>query len=815
MGRVARGGWSVGGGWAVLLVACGGSPAPRVPDTAPFAVLGESDVHPVGAPASNAGPGLSGAASPVKSLQVDHDRAGALRVSWQNADLRVRVFDGSAWSDQRVKLRGGSGPRVHPWEVALTPDGPAAVGGELPGVTTLPALGLVADGEQGEVPWTGAVDGTWGVDPQGRPVYAHFAGARVQVRRWDGQAWSAVGEGDPARGYRAGDRLGPALAFEPDGDPIVAWREPYLVPPVKDGPDRLKATRWRTVVWRWNGDELEVLAGADGPLDEDPRDRYPQAAPSSDDNPRGEWEAAQDGPPRLALTASGRVVVAWDTLDGVLVWALDGRSWTRLPDPVDLPGDAIDVDLLAQGETIVVAWAHAFGADRRSPREIQVRRWDGSAWTAPGGATAEGASRTGGPSFGPRLGLHEGQPVVAWIDGTSGAQEVLLARLDGTSWVGLPDGRRAGGLAEPERDASPPAVVIGPTGPRVAWLAWDPFAPEPNAELRLATWDGQGWVPGAGSPVAGRPGSLRAVATGESLVALWDQRVAEQPRELVVARHDGTGWAALGDKPLAERVAAGDADLAVDRDGAPWVAFAQGGRAVQVRRWAGDGWLKVGEVPGATAAGVRPVVAVGSTGRPWLAWAGPSANRDVDVKVGWFDGSDWQTVGDSWWLACEPNELGEVPAEVAMALGPDDRPVVAWRTEGVVPERRGKAKAEGAPPAIQVCAWDGRAWEPLPSPVEGAGLRVADSRSGNLDLDAADGPMVAWSEGGEGGRQIRAARWDGSSWIHLGDRGGVVSECDSACWSPSLAVGGAWRCLAWEEQGDRTANVSARCQSAP
>ena len=113
---------------------------------------------------------------------------------------------------------------------------------------------------------------------------------------------------------------------------------------------------------------------------------------------------------------------------------------------------------------------------------------------------------------------------------------------------------------------------------------------------------------------------------------------------------------------------------------------------------------------------------------------------------------------------------------------------------------------------IVVCRWNGQRGESLPSPADGGELIGRDLRRSQLGLTAEDGPVVTWTDRDDAGRrQVFAARWDGIRWQRLGDRAGVVSDCDGSCWSPAID-GASPRCVVWEEMADRSRKISVRCQ---
>jgi hypothetical protein len=91
------------------------------------------------------------------------------------------------------------------------------------------------------------------VDRGGRPLLAWLttsSPAALYVHRWETDRWVSLGG---ALNVDALDAAAPALAFEPGGDPLVAWIE---------GGAAVHAARWDGTAWERLGGDLRAPAPA-------------------------------------------------------------------------------------------------------------------------------------------------------------------------------------------------------------------------------------------------------------------------------------------------------------------------------------------------------------------------------------------------------------------------------------------------------------------------------------------------------------------------------------------------------------------------
>jgi hypothetical protein len=247
------------------------------------------------------------------------------------------------------------------------------------------------------------------LDGAGFPVVAWTEENDIHLRRWDGKEWAELGGSASAGGLsRSGRNCAyPVVAVGREGRIHVAWI-------AAGGPGCVIELReWDGKSWK----DLGLGATCLGEVRED----------------------ARCG---LALDGAGRPVVAWLGHEGevghVYLKRWDGAAW------VEVGGSASEAGLsrstgkcgsvalaLDARDRPVVAWCGE--QDRHS--EIYLRRWDGAAWVElAGSGSGSGISRNFSNSMAPALGLDgTGNPVVAWVDGEAGNNDIFLRRFEETA----------------------------------------------------------------------------------------------------------------------------------------------------------------------------------------------------------------------------------------------------------------------------------------------------------------------------------------------------------------------------------------------
>ena len=345
----------------------------------------------------------------------------------------------------------------------------------------------------------------------------------------------------------------------------------------------------------------------------------------------------------------------------------------------------------------------------------------------------------------------DGDPVAAYIEAPTG--NVIVKQLIAGAW------QRLG--TSPGQGVTPRVKVHTDGTVNVAWLG-------PTAVF-LARWTGTSWVGLAGSNTgSGLTGTVNPLSfdfaldqDGNPVVALdappasgddclTDGTVGLAGEQIYVVQWDGVAWNYLGSNPTGggasnalsfEIPGTSQAvchsalmpSVAVDESGAPVVVFVYTTGSndpsppatfyigtntdVYAARWDGAGWLGVGpEIPtqpigpglgqaggisananasappGSPVAPATPSIAIGGDNRPVVAWSDNSADPNQtrvllrkfsqDVRTFNIASAVWAMIGTntSTSTVISPTSgRNELPV---VAIGESDRPFVAWQTIG-------------------------------------------------------------------------------------------------------------------------------------
>ncbi len=374
--------------------------------------------------------------------------------------------------------------------------------------------------------------------------------------------WEEVGVGSASGGgisQTAGMSIGPSLAIDPHGRPVIAWRERT--------PDNEEI-----YLRRWNGTTWEELGG------------------SASGGGVSDTHGASDAP-SLAIGRDGMPVVAWiegyhPGLGNVYVRRWNGQSWVEVSagsadgGGIGGQGHAIDPSLaVAPDGTLIVSWSNLIGGQY----EVYAKRWDGLAWKEMGGsASGGGISDDDNDSMSVSLSIGpDGLPVLAWearlaADDMTTNDEIYLRRWNGDAWVELDGSASGGGVSNTSGYSSRPSLAIGLDNRLV--VAWSDSS-QYLYRVYVRGWDGRSWVDigapfgdetshddyGAGSP------SLAVDPNGMPVVA-WERSDATR-RNLIVWRWNGSAWAEVGNDGVDGTTNAAWPSLAVARNGRPVLAW--------------------------------------------------------------------------------------------------------------------------------------------------------------------------------------------------------------------------------------------------
>ena len=453
------------------------------------------------------------------------------------------------------------------------------------------------------------------------------------------------------------------------------------------------------------------------------------------------------------------------------------------------------------GHARVAVWVLVFaaacgGREKRTDRDAGRRdAGTADAGIADGGPDDAGAIDAGPADAGPfDAGPHmPPMPVVAWQAFAGGAYEIYVRRWNGSEWEELAASGSGGGISNSAivagaGESRSPRVALDPSGnPVVVWT-------ERNAmrdEIYLRRWTGSDWEQLGGSASGeglstfgtGLGASDPAIAIDSAGRIVVAYKAADTPGGACCALHvyakrwNGTTWEELGGSASGGGVDMGGSSASasasapsvaidsMDRPVIAWNAESSASCAVFLRRWSGAAWEELaGSATGGGASGgvggiSDPSLAIGSDDRPVVAWLLSSSSG---FRVRRFDGSGWPALGPSGVTSsCTAGAYMEV------AVDSSDAPVVATYTTG------------GTGP-IGAQRWNGTSWDDLAPTGTGNGFTaIAAAPEGELYL--------GWS-GATGA--IHVLHWTGREWEELAasGSGSGISGSTGAGYGPSIAA---------------------------
>ena len=210
----------------------------------------------------------------------------------------------------------------------------------------------------------------------------------------------------------------------------------------------------------------------------------------------------------------------------------------------------------------------------------------------------------------------------------------------------------------------------------------------------------------------------------------------------------------------------------------------------------GVGSASDGGVSGSGAVHGAPSVAIGLDNRPVVAWVDGSGG-DYEIYVRRWDGSAWVEMGTGSASGGGISNNAGSSEEPTVAFGPDGMPVVAWVDNSLDDFE------------IYLRRWNGSAWEELGGSASFGGLSNNTNGSGGPSVVIGNDlmPIVAWSNEAAGlfNREIYVRRWNGSSWLEMGTgsaSGGGISNDEGIDRAPSMAIGtDGLPIIAWSNDG--------------
>lgn len=325
--------------------------------------------------------------------------------------------------------------------------------------------------------------------------------------------------------------------------------------------------------------------------------------------------------PSLQLDGAGKPIIAARRGGYGYVQRWTGSSWEQMGMGLNvLPGGTLaglTLQLKVTGEP-VVAWTESSS----SSRDVYVARWTGSNWAAVGGALSAVAGDT--PADFLQLQLDSaGNPVVAFAESDGQARNVYVRRWNGSAWEAV-----GGALsAKPgTTHVDHVSLRVDPAGnPIVAWLE---LGEGVYSTAYISRWTNGQWTM-LGSVLGPNPGSnfidalsLEVDAAGSPIIVIFQNSGTSSSPRLSVLKWVGEEWTAFGE---ALTDFALEPVIRIDAAGRPAVAWVGGSMGdVYVKRWTGMAWESLGgalgELQGSSTIGA-PSLQLNADGYPVVAWS--------------------------------------------------------------------------------------------------------------------------------------------------------------------------------------------------
>ena len=213
------------------------------------------------------------------------------------------------------------------------------------------------------------------------------------------------------------------------------------------------------------------------------------------------------------------------------------------------------------------------------------------------------------------------------------------------------------------------------------------------------------------------------------------------------------GWAEIGPGSatgggISHTTQAFFPSLAMGPDGKPVVAWynaSSGISDIYVKQWDGSAWAELGS-GSASGGGIShnpdssldPSLAIGSDGKPVVAWQDRSSGSSYEIYVRHWNGSAWaELAGSATGGGISDNAHDSV--EPSLAIGSDGAPVVAWHDQ-----------SNGNNYQVYARRWNSAGWvEVGTGSAAGGGISHSnvDAMHPSLAISPNGDPVVAWNDG--------------------------------------------------------------------
>lgn len=584
----------------------------------------------------------------------------------------------------------------------------------------------------------------------------------AHIARWDGSSWSPLGDGLDGPVY--------AIAEFDDGS----------------GP-ALYAAGWFTqaggqpasAIARWDGSQwTDVGGGVTAPV-------HPQIY---------DLKVFDDGAGPALYAAGSFTSAGSTTTEGIAKW--DGTEWLPLETGLTgagARGATLEVFDDGSGEALYVGGRFDFAGGVQASN---IARWDGTAWSPVGPGLNNEVVDLEVHRYSVLPALFAAGRFRTTEDGSTWLNHV--AAWTGRTWEPLRDGDEPGVAdrafaLEVFDDGDGPAMFVGGnfshdiSGQALSFIGrwkesgWSPLSRGIDAAInslievdlgvgprlfaggefntigsakadRIAMWDGNRWSPlglGLNDDVADM---AEFVENGRTkLVVAGNFTRAGIANANRIAIWDGSAWAALGDGFDAWVNA-----VAIYDDGTGPAIYAGGSfslsgstRVEHVTKWNGEAWVNVGSEFSGI---VQDLIVFDDGTGPALYASGRlfSADGQSVSGIARWDGTEWTRVGGG--VTASP----AIAYAMAIYDGPAGQELIV----------AGDFDAAGGVPVKQIAAWNGSQWSAMGEGIHG--IAHASPRVDALAVaDLGEGPLLfAGGDFGTAGDVTTRslAWWDGSTW---------------------------------------------------
>ena len=269
-----------------------------------------------------------------------------------------------------------------------------------------------------------------------------------------------------------------------------------------------------------------------------------------------------------------------------------------------------------------------------------------------------------------------------------------------------------------------------------------------------------------------------------------------------------------------------DPSIGVDRDGNPivtWQDGTTGNGDVHVRRWNGVEWVQMGEgsasgggVSNTPSQSLMPRIGSALGSQPVLVWReypdplGAFPNCEIYVRR--WDGSEWAELGAGSASDGGVSDNESYSDSPAVALDANGSPVVVW-SDGYWPKPETGIWPEPGTSIFEIFAkrWDGETWVEMgehSASDGGISSNGPNSHAPRIACSPDGRVFVGWNDWSAGYGQVYIRAWNGSEWNEIGDHsasnGGISdSTTPSSPYGIVIDPGGN-PIVAWQEAfGDR------------